>query len=189
MKTMRPITRYGRYVVAAALIACASVAYAGAPRVGEAAPRVVLHDAVGKPVALQDYRGRVVLLDFWASWCMPCRTALPRLDAIARRFRDAGLVVLAAGIDRSRADADRFIAERLPQASMVFAYDPGGDTFSRLGADGMPALYLIDAAGVVRSVDTGYTLARLDEIERTVETLLRAAPAAQNRHDTPPRSR
>ena len=174
----------------AALLAIATAAHAAAPRVGGSAPSVVLQSADGSPVTLEDFRGRVVLLDFWASWCATCATALPRLDAIARRFRGDGVVVLAAGIDDARTRADRFIAERLPRSSMVFVYDPGGKTLAQLGAEWMPALYLVDRDGTVRAVEAGYAPERLDAVERAVASLIGGAPSApQSQKDTPPRSR
>lgn len=160
------------YVLVAALLAIATAAHAAAPHIGRTAPSVVLQSAEGRPINLEEFRGRIVLLDFWASWCATCATALPRLDAIARRFRGDGVVVLAAGIDDARARADRFIAERLPRSSMVFVYDPGGKTLAQLGAEGMPALYLVDRDGTVRAVEAGYTPERLDTVEHTVASLI-----------------
>jgi thiol-disulfide isomerase/thioredoxin len=151
-------------------------ALAGGLEVGERAPDVTLRDWHDRPVALADFHGKVVCIDFWASWCAPCKAALPALDAFARRHADAGLAVLAVDIDTDRAAAERFIAERVPDSAMTLLRDPGGDLMKRFGASGMPALYVLDRAGTVRAVEAGYALGTLDEIEQLLARLL-AEPA------------
>ncbi|HJQ85202.1 MAG TPA: TlpA disulfide reductase family protein [Candidatus Binatia bacterium] len=145
---------------------------AGAVSVGAPAPAVTLVDAERRPLPLETLRGKVVCLDFWATWCAVCKTALPGLDAIARRHAGRGLEVVAVGIDGDPALAERVLRERLPDAALRAAYDPSGSVFSTFRARGMPALYLIDRAGVVRLVESGYEPGRLDAVEREIERLL-----------------
>jgi thiol-disulfide isomerase/thioredoxin len=165
-----PAMRLGIALLALVLLPAAAPAAVG---VGDEPPRLTLPDADGRPVALAEAgRGKVVLLDFWASWCAPCAAALPALDAIARRHADAGLVVVAIGIDRDREQARRFLAERLPHPVMTLVYDPGGAAMARFGAAGMPALYLLDRAGVVRRMEAGYAPAALDGVEDEARKLL-----------------
>ncbi len=154
-----------------------------AARVGAAAPTLTLPGAGGREVTLAELHGRVVVLDFWASWCGSCAKALPKLDSIARRFAADGLTVLAASIDESRERADRYVAERLPGSPMTFLYDPGGAAMGRFGAEGMPALFLIDRDGVVRATEIGYVPERLDEVERTIAALLASPPQTAARPD------
>jgi thiol-disulfide isomerase/thioredoxin len=163
-------------------LALATSASAGSARVGAAAPAFSLPDWHDRPVALADFRGQVVCLDFWASWCAVCRQALPALDAIAARHRTAGLTVLAVNIDRNRTDADRFLTERLPAPAVTLLRDPEGAVMARFGADGMPALYLVDREGIVRTIESGYAPERLDAVERTIDELL----ATPRPGDTPP---
>ena len=150
-------------------------ALAGGVGVGDRPPDFTLRDWHDRPVALADLRGKVVCLDFWASWCAPCKAALPALDAIARGHADAGLVVLAVDIDTDRAAAERFVAERLPDTAMTLLRDPGGDLFKRFGASGMPALYVLDRDGTVRAAESGYEIGTLDEIDGLLGQLLSAA--------------
>jgi len=152
-------------------------ALAGGVGVGDRPPDFTLRDWHDRPVALADLRGKVICLDFWASWCAPCKAALPALDAIARRHADAGLVVLAVDIDTDRAAAERFVAERLPDTAMTLLRDPGGDLFKRFGASGMPALYVLDRDGTVRAAESGYEIGTLDEIDGLLGQLLSAATA------------
>jgi thiol-disulfide isomerase/thioredoxin len=157
----------------------AVLALAGGVGVGDRAPDFTLRDWQDRPVALADFRGKVVCLDFWASWCTPCRAALPALDALARRHAEAGLAVLAVDIDTDRAAAERFIAERVPSSAMTLLRDPGGDLFKRFGASGMPALYVIDREGRVRAVESGYAVATLEGVEALLGRLL-GEPSALN---------
>jgi thiol-disulfide isomerase/thioredoxin len=150
--------------------------HAGRVRPGDRLPDLTLPDWRGRSFDVASLRGKVALVDFWASWCEPCRTALPELDAMARRYQAAGLTVVGIDIDGNRESADRFLAERVPHPTLTLLYDRDGAMMSRLGASGMPALYLVDRTGVVRRVDGGYTPEHLHDVERSVAELLGTAP-------------
>jgi peroxiredoxin len=162
-------------------------AHAGGARLEQPAPPFTLPNWAGQPVSLQAFRGTVVLLDFWASWCSVCEAALPALDAIARRRKPEGLEVLAVNVDGSRRRADAFLAERLPRPAMTLLHDPDAAVLARYGAPGMPALYLIDRDGIVRRLETGFAPARLDEVEVAITALLRAASPSDAERSQPAR--
>jgi cytochrome c biogenesis protein CcmG/thiol:disulfide interchange protein DsbE len=148
----------------------AAPAHAGV-RVGDVAPGFTLPDAGTRAVALADLRGRVVVLDFTASWCIACRSALPALAALAERY--AGRVqVVTVVIDAVRANGERFVAEVVPAHRMTVLYDPTARLLSQYGAAGMPALYVVDASGVVRLVESGYGADRVEALGRTLDGLL-----------------
>ena len=117
---------------------------------GTSVPRVDLVPLAGKTVDLAKLKGRVVILDFWATWCAPCLGQLEFLDEVARRFSAEGLVVVTASIDDAGGTATEFLKQRFPRPSFRVAHDPGGKALAAFGADGIPALYVIDPRGRVR---------------------------------------
>ena len=150
-----------RLAVALAIVAALAAPVSADVRVGDAAPALALADGDGRTVTLESFRGRVVILDFTASWCTACRTALPELDALGARYAARGVAVVTVAIDADRADADRFLAEVVPNRTMTVLYDRSASALARFGAAGMPAHYVIDGAGVVRFVASGYGPDRL----------------------------
>lgn len=141
-------------------------------RVGDPAPPFTLSAFDGRRVSLAELRGQVICVDLWATWCATCRSALPALDAIARRT--PGATFLAVGVDATPAAAERFLTEHLPAPAMTMLHDPGGTVAARWGAAGMPALWVIDRQGVVRLVKTGYEPDAPAEVERVLRALLAA---------------
>jgi len=191
LSVLRPQRRDGRvlrFVVALLVLSVATAARAGELRAGDLLPAATLADWQGGSVDLDAWRGRVVIIDFWASWCQVCRAALPELDAISRRHASEGLVVLAVNIDKQRTPAERFLSEYLPEPAVTLLRDPEGALFARFGAQGMPALYVVDRAGVVRLAESGYSPQRLPNIERAVNALLGDPTARPDYADTPTRS-
>src|SRR5581483_7906899 len=83
---------------------------AAAVAVGEAAPAFALPSAQGSTVALADLRGKVVYVDFWASWCGPCKRSFPWMNELAQRYGKDGLAIVAVNVDKKRSDAERFLA-------------------------------------------------------------------------------
>jgi peroxiredoxin len=144
---------------------------------GDTAPAFTLADAGGRPVSLRDFRGRVVVLDFTASWCTACRTALPALAALGTRYADRGVTILTVSIDAAKADGERFLAEVVPEHRMTVLYDPTASVLARFGAEGMPALYVIDRAGIVRLRATGNASGREAAVGAVLDRLL-SAPAS-----------
>ena len=144
-----------RAVVAAILLATvwSTVAATGADT--GAAPDIVLQTEQGAPVRLAALKGKVVLIDFWASWCAPCKTSFPALDELYREYAPRGLEVLAVNLDEQRKDAEEFLRER-PHTMRVL-FDPSGEAPKAFGVKGMPTSFLIDRAGVIRFTHMGYT--------------------------------
>jgi thiol-disulfide isomerase/thioredoxin len=150
----------------------------GAARVGEAAPPFVLRDLAGGERSLASLRGRVVCLDFWATWCGACANELPDLARLGARYAKDGVSVVAVSIDRRDDLVARYVAEHLAEAqrdgSIEILRDPDGDVLATYGAGGMPALYLIDRDGTVRAETSGYSEAEFAQFEKDVAGLLGA---------------
>ncbi len=140
------------------------------------APDFALKDADGKPVRLSDYKGKVVLLDFWATWCGPCKLEIPGFVDLQRRNKDRGFAVLGVSMDDEGWDAVRPFVSRLGVNYRIML---GDDLTARMygGVDALPTTFLIDREGRIAAVHVGYTEKK--EFEDGVEELLQApAPAA-----------
>jgi thiol-disulfide isomerase/thioredoxin len=133
--------------------------------VGTPAPELTVESLSGKPLALSNYRGKVVLLDVWASWCGPCKQEMPVLDDMARRLRSDGVEVLAVSVDQERANVMKFLRAR-PKWALTIAHDPKGAIADLLAPEKMPTSYVIDREGIVRYVNSGFVPSDAREIER-----------------------
>jgi thiol-disulfide isomerase/thioredoxin len=134
-------------------------------QVGAPAPEITVQALSGKTIAVSSYRGRVVLLDVWASWCVPCKQELPMLDEMAGRLRRQGIEVLAVSVDQERANVVKFLRAR-SRWSLTIAHDPRGEIADRLQPEKMPTSYIIDRAGIIRYVNSGFIPSDADTIER-----------------------
>ena len=126
-------------------------------QVGQSAPPVDLPLlSAGSPAALslESLRGKVVYLDFWASWCGPCRLSFPQLEQLRQELGERGFEVLAVNVDEFEADARAFL-EELPVTYPVVR-DGSGQAPARFGILGMPTGFLLDRDGVVRAVHQGF---------------------------------
>jgi len=135
-----------------------------------AAPDVRLQTEQGAPVQLAAFKGKVVLVDFWASWCVPCKTSFPALDTLHREFEARGLAVVAVNLDERRKDAEGFLSAH-PHTMPVF-FDPGGAAPTAFGVKGMPTSFLIDRAGIIRFTHQGYSAGIGAEYRHEIESLL-----------------
>ena len=124
---------------------------------GEKAPDFTLTDTAGQEVSLSALQGQVVLLDFWASWCAPCKEELPVLEALQAQYQDKGLVVLAVNVDDRVKNRDRFL-EKYPLSLRVLD-DSGQAVVSAYEVAAMPTTVLVDREGTVKAVHLGYTQA------------------------------
>jgi thiol-disulfide isomerase/thioredoxin len=134
------------------------------------APAVELSTADGAIVHTADYKGKIVLIDFWASWCPPCKTSFPALDALYQSYRPRGVEVLAVNLDERRKDADAFVAAHPHVMPVLFS--PKGDAPTAFAIRGMPSSVLIDRAGNIRFTHMGYSAKVLDSYRDEINLLL-----------------
>jgi thiol-disulfide isomerase/thioredoxin len=127
--------------------------------------------APAAPLAFTSFRGSVVYVDFWASWCVPCRVSMPALEALYRKYRGMGLRVVGVNKDVARADAQRFL-ERVA-VSFPLVADPGDAVARAFGVQAMPSGYLVDRRGVVRYVHRGFTEESASALAAEIELLLK----------------
>jgi len=137
---------------------------------GSRAPEIGLEDLNGRPVRMRALRGKVVIVDFWASWCAPCREELPVLDGLYRRYREQGLVVVGVSVDRTLRNARGFL-RRVP-VSFPVVHDARHQVAGRYSPPRMPSSYIVDRRGVVRHVHEGFRSGDAAVIERQVRALL-----------------
>jgi cytochrome c biogenesis protein CcmG/thiol:disulfide interchange protein DsbE len=137
---------------------------------GTPAPPFALSTATGETVALAALRGRVVYVDFWASWCAPCRRSFPWMNGMQARYAGEGLAVVGVNVDKRRADAERFLRDT--PASFTIVYDGEGATPAAYDVRGMPSSYLIDRQGNIAAVEEGFHDERRVALEARIRALL-----------------
>ncbi len=139
---------------------------------GQRAPQFAVESLVGdQALSLNAYRGKIVYLDFWASWCAPCLIALPELEKLRKEFPSSKFQVLSVNLDRDLDKARRFL--RNHDVNYPSGSDPEGRIADSYGLDTMPSSYLIDSRGVVRYVHRGFRAGDIDEIRQHIRKLLR----------------
>ena len=134
---------------------------------GKAAPAFALEDLEGKRVSLKDLRGRVVVLDFWATWCGPCRASLPHLEELHKDLSGAGVQVLAINLREEKEAARKFVEEAA--LTMPVLLDAAGKVAERYAVSGIPHTVVIDKSGVVRRVLVGFAPDTPHELRQAVE--------------------
>jgi len=154
-------------------VALVSPATAEAP-VGRAAPPFELKSLhASKPFSLEAARGQVVLIDFWASWCAPCKRTLPALRDMKARFPSAS--VLAISVDEDENRAKRFLKGADPEGLLTL-HDPKGEVAGLYAIQGMPSAVLIDKGGILRFRHDGYSESDLEKIQIELQVLLKEKP-------------
>lgn len=141
---------------------------------GSSAPNLSGATSDGRTLSLDQFRGQVVYVDFWASWCAPCREELPVLNTLHQRYRDRGFTVLGINVDTDRKSAQRMIDQIVPAFPIVF--DPNGKWPEAFGLRDMPSSFLIDGTGVVRYVEKGFREKDVPQIEAAIKAALGEKP-------------
>src|SRR5688572_29884216 len=150
------------------LVAAGAVSAATELR-GAEAPDFVLKSSSGKNLRLSEYRGEVVMLSFWATWCGDCRAQLEELGAMRDRYQDAGIELLAVSLDQSYRQASEMTAG----VSFPVLHDSAGDIARLYDVARMPVMVLIDRDGVVREVFEGFRRGNEQQYLEHVQALLR----------------
>lgn len=140
---------------------------------GEPAPAFSASKLGGQgSISLSSYRGKVVYLDFWASWCAPCQAALPALEELRKEFPADQFQVIAVNVDTDPEKALRLLAKH--KIGYPSAADPAGRLPETFGLKTMPTSYLIDRAGVVRMVHPGFRSSDVETLRARIKSLVEA---------------
>ena len=165
------LVRSGLLPALALLAACASSR--PAERTSSAVGQVLVlsaPDLEAREVDVAADVGRVRVVDFWATWCEPCKDAMPVLDALARELGPRGLSVYGVSIDEDRAQVADFLA-RFPVGFRIL-WDEGAVRVSRFDVRYMPVTIIVDRRGVIRHVHQGWDAAKARQQRRQIEALL-----------------
>jgi len=140
-----------------------------AAEVGQVAPDFDLSGGQGA-VKLSDYKGKVVYLDFWASWCGPCKQSFPWMNDMQTRYGGKGLNLVAVNVDQKPDDARAFLKDNA--AKFTVAFDQAGKTPKAYAIKGMPTSVLIGADGKVLMVHSGFKEEQRGELEKQIKLAL-----------------
>ncbi|MDH5183222.1 MAG: TlpA family protein disulfide reductase [Gammaproteobacteria bacterium] len=135
------------------------------------APNFSLKTLDKKTIKLSSYKGKVVYLDFWASWCEPCRKSFPWMRKLQSKYKKQGLRVITINLDKDKAELKRFLRDF--RINFPVGLDPNGKVAQRYRVKAMPSSYLIDRKGRVRYVHLGFLQKDEKKTEERIKKLLK----------------
>ena len=140
-----------------------------AVQIGQAAPAFKLADLSGQQVSLDQYKGKVVMLDFWATWCGPCRMTMPLMESIQKEYADS-LVLLAVNLQEPRDVVRDYVRAQNLHSRILL--DEEGSVGTAYGIDSIPTQILIDKQGVIRLIQPGYGPGTASKLRKQIEKLV-----------------
>ena len=123
-----------------------------------------------KTIQLSDYKGKVVYLDFWASWCEPCKRSFPWMNDLQAQYAEEGFEIIAVNLDTSRKEAEEFL-KKMP-AKFDVAFDKSGKTAQAYNLKAMPSSFLIDRNGRLVHKSLGYRVEEKKIVEKKIQKLV-----------------
>ncbi|KZY29080.1 redoxin [Oleiphilus sp. HI0068] len=163
-----------RMTIAKSLVTAALLSLSGlssAEQLSGAAPDFTLKSNQGSNIRLEELKGEVVMLNFWASWCGPCRQEMPLMNDIFAKYEDLGFTILAVNVDEDSADADRFL--KAVPVDFPVVYDSTSKVSEMYEVDAMPTTVMIDRDGNKRFLHRGYKPGYEEEYANQVKQLIR----------------
>ena len=137
-------------------------------------PLMAVAQAPSTTFDLAEHEGKVVVVDFWASWCVPCRRSFPWLNNMHAKYADQGLVIIGVNVDASREDASAFL-DQYP-ADFLIHFDTEGSLATEYGVEAMPSSFVIGRDGQVMARHLGFKVKRQDEYEAILVNALGEKP-------------
>ena len=158
-------------VAAAFVLAAIPTLPALAATPGAPAPNFVLDSNTGKPIKLSDYKGKVVMINFWATWCGPCRQEWPLLESIYKQYKNQDFVLLGVNVEPDPKPAGEWLKKQ--PATFPVLYDVKSDVSDRYKVTGMPTTVWVDKKGNLRFVHQSFKPGDENEYMNNIRTLLR----------------
>ena len=156
---------------AMAAIVVASTAFAAGGDVSGPAPAFTLTSLAGQPSGLNAYKGQVVMVNFWATWCGPCQQEMPLLDQMYKKYKPAGFTLIGVNVDKE-APAVKQLLERKP-VSFPVLLDPANQVSKAYHVDEMPSSVIIDRKGQIRYIHRGYKPGDENDYQDRIRQLIR----------------
>jgi peroxiredoxin len=135
------------------------------------APNFTLNDLAGKPVSLADQKGKVVVLDFWATWCGPCVESMPHLDELNKQMSARGVRIFAVNLRETKQQVEKFLSDQ--KLGLPVLFDTDGKVGDLFKVQGIPQTVVIGKDGVVRKVMVGYGPGAEGQLKEVVEAALK----------------
>lgn len=135
-----------------------------------ASPIALTAPPAGDALDIAEYGGKVVVLDFWASWCVPCRRSFPWLNTMHQKYAQDGLVIIGINVDHEPGDAAEFL--RAYPAQFMISYDNNGVVAREYDVQGMPSSFVIGRDGQMKARHLGFKVKRQDEYEAAIVAAL-----------------
>lgn len=165
---MKKILSISTLLLASIVFVISSSAFSA--EVSGPAPDFTLKSNVGKNIKLSELRGEVVMINFWASWCGPCRQEMPLLDALYKQYKDYGFTLLGVNVDEQQDAADKLL-KKIP-VSFPVLYDASSSVVELYEVDAMPSTILVDRDGNMRYLHRGYKPGYEDHYDAEVKALV-----------------
>jgi cytochrome c biogenesis protein CcmG/thiol:disulfide interchange protein DsbE len=168
-KSMKSVLSLGR-CVALGLVLTLLAASAEALDSGAKMPEIGLKDLSGKPVSLASLAGKVVVIDFWATWCAPCKEELPVLQKLHKKYGSQGLAIVGISVDKDAGNLPEFLKKLAVTFPIV--HDANHTVTGRYAPPRMPSSYIVDRKGIVKYVHGGFRADDAATFEKQIQELL-----------------
>jgi len=175
---MKRWIKWRKWLLGLILLVCLSSPSVQAAGLGDDAPAFSLPSLSGKKRDLQDFRGKVILLNFWATWCVPCREELPELEKMQQQFRTKGFEVIGINLDKKPKSAEKYVQDFA--LSYTILHDPEAEVMQQYPGRAMPISYLIDRSGRMQKIFFGFNRKKVPEMSDAIQTLLAEGMRSKN---------
>ena len=168
---MRRMSRLFKHLLVAGLLWPGATIQASEIVPGQSAPTFTLKSLNGRNLSLREYRGRVVMINFWATWCGPCRQEMPALNALYEKYRNAGFMLFGVNVDAESGNAARMADKLKVSYPILFDTDKKASALYRVNT--MPMTVLVDRDGKIRYVQPGYRSGYEDKYQAQIREMLK----------------
>jgi peroxiredoxin len=143
-----------------------------AQSIGSKAPDFTAKDLQGNTVKLSDLKGKVVLLDFWASWCEPCKKSMPHLIELYNEYKDTSFTIIGVNVDTDMKKLEEFEGDLSTDIPFTVIFDKKSEIPPLYEVEGMPTTVIINKEGIIKYKEVGYTTELKDKLDKTITELI-----------------